>query len=180
MTLAILIIDLQLGNFVGSSPIFQGDLLLNNTNLILQEARKKGVKVVYIQNMGGKGDPDEPGSEGWEIHPKIKPREDDSVLQKTSPDSFHETSLNELLKSLDVKKVIILGLQTEYCIDTTVRRAYSLGYNVLLVKDSHSTWRSGELSASQIINHHNNILGDYFTDLISKDELISKFRDLRQ
>ncbi|MHA1993032.1 MAG: cysteine hydrolase family protein [Candidatus Hodarchaeales archaeon] len=180
MTLAVLIIDVQLGNFVGSTPIFQGDVLLNNSKLILQEARKTGIRVIYIQNMGGKGDPDEPGSDGWEIHSIIKPLDNESIFQKTTPDSFHETGLDEFLKSVAVKNLIILGLQTEYCIDTTIRRAYGLGYNVSLVKDCHSTWDSGELSALQIINHHNNVLGGFFTDLLGTDEVLIKFRDLKQ
>ena len=89
--------------------------------------------------MGGKGDPDEPGFEGWEFHSKIKPQKDDIVIQKTTPDSFDKTVSNELLQTKNVKSLIILSLQTEYCIDTTIRRAYTLGYDVSLVKDCHST-----------------------------------------
>ncbi|MFX0013400.1 MAG: cysteine hydrolase family protein [Promethearchaeota archaeon] len=178
MTVALIIIDLQVGNFVGSPPIFQGDLLLENAKKILNKARKMGHKVIYIQNMGEKGDPDESGSEGWEIHPKVRPNHKEPVLQKTTPDSFHQTNLDELLKSMNVKKVIVIGLQTEYCIDTTVRRAYSLGYDVTLVKDCHSTWHSKHFSAKQIIKHHNTVLGSYFADLMGTDELLNTLSNI--
>ncbi|MHA1975915.1 MAG: cysteine hydrolase family protein [Candidatus Hodarchaeales archaeon] len=171
MTISILVLDLQVGNFTGSSPIFQGEVLLENTQKILQIVRKRGVKVIYIQNMGGKGDPDEVGSDGWEIHPKIKPKDKDTIIQKTTPDSFHKTKLHKILQSMNVNSLIVLGLQTEYCIDTTIRRAFTLEYEVTLVKDCHSTWHSQELSASQIINHHNSVLGGYFANLISTKEL---------
>ncbi len=174
MTIALLILDLQVGNFVGSAPIFQGDLLLENTKKILYEARKANCKVIYIQNIGGKDDPDELGSEGWEIHPKVNPQIKEPILQKTTPDSFHKTNLDKLLKSMSTNEIIVLGLQTEYCIDTTIRQAFSLGYDVTLVKDCHSTWPSKNLSASQIIDHHNSILGGYFAKLTSADELLLK------
>ncbi len=175
MSHTLLILDLQLGNFVGSPPIFQGKFLLENTGEILSAARKVKAKVIFIQHMGGTGDPDEPGTKGWEIHPSIKPQNNEVVLQKTTPDSFFKTELDVVLKSMNVQTLIVLGLQTEYCIDTTVRRAYTLGYNVLLVKDCHSTWNSEDLSASQIIRHHNNVLGGYFAKLVTTNEILEKY-----
>jgi len=70
-----------------------------------------------------------------------------------------------------IKKLVITGLQTEYCVDTTCRRAYSLGYDVVLVKDAHSTWDSGDLSAQQIIDHHNNVLGGWFVTLKNEEDV---------
>ncbi|GED17508.1 hypothetical protein AMI01nite_54990 [Aneurinibacillus migulanus] len=55
------------------------------------------------------------------------------------------------------------GVQTEYCVDTTVKSAYSHGYKVKLVRDCHSTYNSDVLTAEQIINHHNNILNQFAT-----------------
>jgi nicotinamidase-related amidase len=72
------------------------------------------------------------------------------------------------LKSKNVRKLVVAGLQTEYCVDTTCRRAYSLGYEVVLVRDAHRTWDSGNLSASQIIDHYNKVLVGWFATL--KDE----------
>ena len=50
---------------------------------------------------------------------------------------------------------------TEYCIDTTVRRAFSLGYDVTLVADGHLTVDSGVLTFDQIISHHNSLLDGF-------------------
>jgi len=62
-------------------------------------------------------------------------------------------------------------LQTEYCIDTTCPRAFTLGYEVTLVKDAHSTWDSSLLKANRIIEHHNNVLGGWFVTLKSEREI---------
>jgi nicotinamidase-related amidase len=56
------------------------------------------------------------------------------MIKKETPDAFHKTNLHQKLKSKGIEKLVIAGLQTEYCIDTTCRRAYSLGYEVVLVR----------------------------------------------
>lgn len=168
---ALLIIDMQVGNFSEPDPIWKGnELLLKIKNLIIK-ARSAQIPIVFVQNMGGKGDPDEYGTPGWEIHPSIAPIEGDIVVQKQTPDSFHETNLYRQLGSKEIKKLIIGGLQTEYCIDTTCRRAVSLGYDVILVEDAHSTWDSPHFTAQQIIEHHNHVLGGWFTTMNNESDI---------
>ncbi len=159
----LLVIDMQVGNFIGSDPIYAGDNLLTKISSLIGKARSAKVPIIYIQNCGGSGDPDEPGTPGWEIHPSIAPVKEDVVIQKKTPDSFNNTNLKSELDAQGAKKLIIAGLQTEYCVDTTCRRAFSLGYEVNLVKNAHSTWDSSVLTASQIIAHHNDVLGAFTT-----------------
>lgn len=71
---------------------------------------------------------------------------------------FFNTNLDKELKKQEIKHLIITGIQSEVCVDTTTRRAFSMKYEVTLVTDSHSTWGSEELTAQQIINHHNQVL----------------------
>ena len=168
---ALLIIDVQLGNFTGADPIFQGEKLLSKTLNLIEKARSNGVPVIYVQHNGKKGGTFEPNTELWKIHPMIAALDDDIIVQKHTPDSFHETTLIDVLEKLGAKKLIIAGLQTEYCIDTTTRRAFSLGYNVSLVSDAHSTWDS-TVSAKKIIDHHNLVLGDWFATLVQESEVI--------
>jgi nicotinamidase-related amidase len=115
--------------------------------------------------MGSEGDPDEPDTPGWCIHPDIAPLDNDIIIQKTTPDSFYKTNLQEKLDSLSITHLYIVGLQTEYCIDTTVRRAFSCDFKVILIEDAHSTWDSLDLKAIQIIEHHNRVLGDWFAEI---------------
>ena len=68
------------------------------------------------------------------------------------------TNLQELLVSRGIADLIICGLQSEFCVDSTVRRAMALGYPVVLVADGHSTFDNGVLSATQISAHHNKTL----------------------
>jgi len=168
---ALLIIDMQLGNFQGSDPVYDGKKLLYKVQCLIDRARDKGIPIIYVQNTGGKGDPDEYGTPGWEIHPTVASRKEDAVIEKDTPDAFHKTTLHQKLKSKRIGRLVIAGLQTEYCIDTTCRRAYSLGYDIILVKDAHSTWNSPSLTAEQIIGHHNQVLSGWFVTLKSENEI---------
>ncbi len=66
------------------------------------------------------------------------------------------------LAARGIAKLVVAGIQTECCVDTTCRRASSLGYQTTLVRDAHSTWDSRTLSAAQIITHHNEALDGWF------------------
>jgi nicotinamidase-related amidase len=168
---ALLVIDMQLGNFT-SNPVYKAADLLARTKSLIQKARVSKVPVIYVQNNGGKGDPDEYGTEGWKIHPSIAPTKEDSLVQKKTPDAFHKTNLRETLESRSVRHVVVAGLQTEYCVDTTCRRAFSLGYDVILVKDTHSTWDTPMLNAGQVIKHHNSVLEGFFVTLKNEEEIV--------
>ncbi|MFQ5978841.1 MAG: cysteine hydrolase family protein [Candidatus Heimdallarchaeota archaeon] len=151
---ALVIIDMQAGNFAEPDPIFEKRRLLSKIKNLIARARFARIPVVYIQNNGSDDDPDTYGTPGWEIHPSIAPNMGELVVQKQTPDAFHETNLLSELKNRKIQNLVIAGLQTEYCIDTTCRRAFSLGYVVILVEDAHSTWDSLLFSARQIIDRH--------------------------
>lgn len=166
---------MQLGNFIDPHPIFEGEVLISKIKSLLLKMHSAQIPVIYIQHNGAKGDSDEPGTTGWEIHPSIQPHKRDLVIQKSTPDAFHETSLKRELDSREIIKIIIVGLQTEYCIDTTCRRAFSLNYEVTLVEDAHSTWDSNHLTAKQIINHHNAVLAGWFVTLKTTTDVLREF-----
>ena len=166
-----LIIDMQVGNFSEPDPIYNGDELLAKVKGLIARARAAQIPIIYVQNNGSSGDPDEYGTPGWEIHPSIAAVEGDVLVQKRTPDAFYETNLQRELEARGIRKLVIAGLQTEYCIDTTCRRAFSLGYDVVLVKDAHSTWGSPLFTAKQIIEHHNHVLGGWFATLKNEREI---------
>jgi len=168
---ALLVIDMQLGNFQDPDPVYDGEKLLSKVQCLIGKARDEDVPIFYVQNKGSKGDPDEIGTPGWEIHSTIVPKKGDVVIEKETPDAFHKTTLHQKLKAKGIEMLVIAGLQTEYCIDTTCRRAYSLRYDVVLVKDAHSTWGSSNLTAEQIIRHHNQVLGGWFAAVKNENEI---------
>ena len=65
------------------------------------------------------------------------------------------TNLEEILKSKGIDNLVICGYASEFCVDTTVRRAAALGFTVSLVSDAHTTHDKDHVSASKIREHHN-------------------------
>ncbi|MNF08264.1 hypothetical protein D3C80_2086410 [compost metagenome] len=63
-------------------------------------------------------------------------------------------------------------MQTEFCLDTTCRRAYSMGYSNILVQDAHSTFDNANFSGEEIVRHHNGVLGGRFASLRKADEIV--------
>ncbi len=155
---ALLIIDMQVGMFAETDPIYEENVLLERIQGLIAKARTCGVPVVYVQHNAGVGNPLEPNTTGWNIHPAIAPVQEDVIIQKTTPDAFYETKLQLELETKGIRKLVLTGIQTELCVDTTCRRAFSLGYDVIVAKDAHSTSNRGKLTATQIIDHHNDLL----------------------
>ncbi|WP_187695402.1 cysteine hydrolase family protein [Oceanobacillus piezotolerans] len=169
MKKALLVIDVQNGMFQEGNIVYQGERLLQNLKDLLVKARSTETPIFYIQHNSPAGMPLEYGTKGWEIHPDIIPKNTDVIIQKNTPDSFFNTSLDDELKKQGIEHLVIVGIQTEACVDTTCRRASSMEYKVTLASDTHSTWDSQDITAQQIINHHNRVLR-WFADVYpSKD-----------
>jgi nicotinamidase-related amidase len=158
---ALLVIDVQQAMF--DEGVYADDALLERIGSLIARARSCNAPVIYIQHNEGPGEPLETNTPGWNVHSAIAPVDGDVVIQKRTPDSFHNTNLQDELNKLGVHRLVLTGIQTDMCVDTTCRRAFSLGYDVVLAKDAHSTFDSGHLKANEIIEHHNNVL-KWFAD----------------
>ncbi len=157
---ALLIVDVQVG-LVELMPAEIQASVLSRIGTLLAKARAAGTPVIYIQHDGAKGHPLETHTKGWEIHPLLKPADGEPVIRKRESDSFFETTLQRELKKKGIMHLIIAGGMTEYCVDTTCRRATSLGYDVTLASDAHLTRDNGVLTAANIIAHHNFVLDGF-------------------
>jgi nicotinamidase-related amidase len=153
MTTALLIIDVQRALCTGDNAVFDCQRVIDRINLVSAKARSAGALVVLIQHEAP-GTPFDHGTEGWQLAEGLDTRSTDIRLRKKATDSFHQTDLHGLLQRYGVDALIICGLQSDFCVDTTTRRALALGYPVTLVSDGHSTVDNAILGASQISAHH--------------------------
>ncbi len=170
MKKALVIIDVQNEMFTYDGGVLNGDLVLGVIKSLIKEARRKEVPIIYIQHTETEGEFME-GQETWQIHKQIKPSKADIVIQKNYWDAFMHTTLEATLRELSVTDLIICGMQTEFCVDTTLRRSFSLGFKNTLVKDGHSTFNTEELTANQIIHHHNQIFNGRFAELVLSENI---------
>ncbi|CAG7639148.1 cysteine hydrolase family protein [Paenibacillus allorhizosphaerae] len=166
---ALLVIDMQNGMFMEPYPVYDSQGLLERISGLIQKARASHIPVIYVQHNEGEGGPLETNSEGWNIHPLMAPTSRDIIIQKHTPDSFHETDLHAELTNLGITKVVAAGVQTDLCIDATCRQANELGYRVTVIKDGHSTWSQGNQSAPQIIASYNDRFQSFADTVVASD-----------
>ena len=157
---ALLIIDVQIGLVELMSAEVQSRAL-PKIKTLLTEARAAGIPVIYIQHDGAEGHPLETRTEGWKLYPSLRPADGECVIRKRESDSFFGTTLQQELEKRGIAHLIVAGAMTEYCVDTTCRRATSLGYDVTLAGDAHLTRDNEVLTAANIIAHHNLVLNDF-------------------
>ncbi|MFQ2110442.1 cysteine hydrolase family protein [Aeromonas rivipollensis] len=168
---ALLVIDLQVGLLHGPEAPHAGAETLANINRLSQAARAAGAPVLAVRHTGPAGSPIAAGSPFWQLAPELVVDEADRVFDKHRPNAFHGTGLDGWLKEGGVQTLIVTGMKTQYCIDTTCRAAADLGYAVVLVSDAHTCMDTPQLAATQIIAHHNATLAGPFVRLMSSDEL---------
>ncbi|WP_119300330.1 cysteine hydrolase family protein [Dongia deserti] len=154
---ALLLIDIQQGMFGPDEICHEPERLLANASALLERARATRVPVFHVQHCE-EGGPLAPSTAAWQIHPQVAPRDGEPVIQKWACSSFYNTDLDQRLRVAGVGRLVIAGLQSDFCIDTACRVAQTLGYAVTLAGDAHSTMDNGVLAAEQIIRHHNRVL----------------------
>jgi nicotinamidase-related amidase len=171
---ALLIIDVQQGLVARAH---QAQQLLDNLQDLLAKARAAQVPVIYMQHDGDSGETLEPNQAGWEIHPAIMPANGERVIRKRASDSFYETPLESELHTAGISHLLVTGMRTERCVDTTARVAVSKGFDVTLISDAHSTSDGGTFTAAQIITHTNENLEEFGNDaheiaVVKTDEVV--------
>ena len=151
---ALVIIDVQRALFDGAPPPFEVTTVIRNINLLSARARAAGAPVIFVQHEKA-GSPLAFASEGWQLVSELDVQPGDQVVRKTTPDSFLRTELQDLLAAQAVERLVICGYASEFCVDTTTRRAAAQGYPVLLAADAHTTHDKPHASAAQIRAHEN-------------------------
>ncbi len=167
---ALVIVDSQEGIFGrGEHATWRRTQTLENIKLLLDKARETKMPVIFIQHDDA-GLPH--GSDGWQICREIAPREGEKVVAKHTIDSFYQTRLDSVLHQLGIKTLILCGMQTEYCVDTACRRAFTMGYRAYLALDGHTSRDNELLTAAQITAHHNRTLQSEHLDIKTTKELL--------
>jgi nicotinamidase-related amidase len=129
---ALLIIDVQ--NFYWNTETHE-EYIANLKNII-EDARKRGLFVVYVIHVWG----DNPKDKIFDIREEIRPLSEEPIVVKHTPGSFYDTNLQELLVSRKIENVIITGMKTNHCCDTTTREASARGYKTFVINEGVRTF----------------------------------------
>ena len=135
----LLLLDVQEGMFTGKKAVPAATQVKSNISTILNHARFKAKPpplIVHVRNDGGSGEPDELGTPGWQLIHKPLPGE--YVIDKSKNNAFAGTKLSNLIP--EDGEIVVVGLQSDFCVRATCSAALSRGNAVLLIRGSHTTF----------------------------------------
>jgi nicotinamidase-related amidase len=139
---ALIIIDIQNDYFPeGNHPLARPIEATEQAVKILTVFREKNLPLFYIQHFNTREGADYlvPDSEGAEIHSLVAPLENEVVISKHFPNAFRETDLLEKVKEANVNHLVVLGMMSHMCVESTTRAAFDLGFTVTVAEDACTT-----------------------------------------
>lgn len=142
MNQALLLVDIQNDYFPGGAMELVGSTLAGaQAGLLLDAFRQKALPVVHIQHIANRPGATFflPKTKGAQFHPSVAPGKGETIFQKHYPNSFRETPLLEHLRERRIHRLVIAGMMTHMCIDTTTRAAADLGFQCVLIRDACAT-----------------------------------------
>ena len=151
---ALIIIDMQEAS-ISNSDKFDVDGVVHRINKLSKRVRDVGGIVIFIQHNGTEEEGLLPNTEGWNILSSLEMTDTDTLIQKTTNDSFYNTELHSYLSNIGVKSLIICGWATDFCVDTTIKAAVSREYIVSVASDCHTVSNRSYMKADVVIKYYN-------------------------
>jgi nicotinamidase-related amidase len=189
--MALVNIDMQ-NCFVENSPLAApgGRALLERVNRLTKACRDTGVQVIHTahvvrpdgSNVGVMGELIKPVGDGYlnndrvssRLHPALEIEPGDILLDKPRYGSFHSTDLELILRSKGIDTIIISGICTNICCETTAREAGMRDFHVFFLSDGTATFPIGDVSAEDIQRVSCATLGLAFAQVVTTDEMIGR------
>ena len=167
---ALVIVDMQTA-LVEAEP-YNKVVVVENIKALLDFCRKKGIPVIYVQHDGEKGDEVERGSVGWTIYKDIAPLPDEKIFEKHYNSAFRKTGLHEYLQEKGIKKIILCGMQTEYCLDATCKVAFEYEYEVTIPQSTTTTFDNAFVSGKDLAEYYEDkIWNNRYAQVVRVDEI---------
>lgn len=138
MQTGLILIDLQNDYFEGGRyPLPEAEKAAQNAAKLLAHFREKELPIFHVQHISGANAPFFcPDTAGADFYPLTAPTAHEPVFVKHAPDSFYETGLARAVRTAQVTRLVVAGMMTQMCVDTTVRAARSLAFPVVLAQDA--------------------------------------------
>lgn len=169
--MVLLVVDTQ--KAITNSGVYRFDLFEANIIKLIDTARNSKVEVIFVRHDDGAGNSLTKGSDGFEIYEKFQPAENERIFDKTVNSAFKDTGLVEYLKEKGENTIIIVGLQTEYCIDATIKAGFERGFKIIVPANCNSTFDNEFMSAEQTYNYYNNFIWNKrYADCISFEKTV--------
>ena len=168
--MVLLAIDLQKGLI--DDELYNCAGFIKNMKHLLGEARKHNVEIIYVKHDAGLDSGMSVGDEDFEIYDELAPISGEKIFVKKVNSCFSNKYLNNYLEGKGENEVVIAGLQTNYCIDASIKSAFDKGYHVIVPEGCNSTFDNDYMDGETTYRYYNeDIWPGRFADCVEIDDV---------
>ncbi len=167
----IIVVDVQKG--IADERLYNFKGFIENVSRIIDTARRNNVEVIYVQHDDGPGTGFSIGDKDFEIADQVAPMAGEKIFIKEINSCFGNKELAEYLKKSADKELMIVGLQTNFCIDASVKSAFERGYMVVIPEGTNSTFDNDYMDAETTYRYYNEMMWpERFAECVSLEDAI--------
>ena len=167
----LLVIDIQKG--ITDERLYNFEEFISSVTTLISAARENGVEVIYVQHDDGPGTGFSAGDEDYEIAPQVAPLKGEKIYSKTINSCFGNKEFAAYLDDEDT--LMIVGLQTNFCIDATIKSAFERGYKVIVPQNANSTFDNDYMDRETTYKYYNEMMWPKrFAECVTVDEAARK------
>lgn len=171
--MVLMIIDAQ--KLITNDKLYNFNKFVSNVKELISKARENSIEVIYIRHDDGEGNELTKGTDGFEIYEEFEPLKNEKVFDKNVNSAFNGTGLLEYLKNKNEKEIIIAGLQTDYCVDATIKCGFEHGFNIIVPEHSNTTFSNKFMSGEESYKYYNQFMWNgRYAECISFEETIKR------
>lgn len=169
--MVLLIVDTQ--KLITNEKLYRFEALVANIRTLIHTARQNNIEVIYIRHDDGEDKPLTKGTDDFEICEAFAPNEGEMIFDKTVNSPFRDTGLLEYLKSKGETELIVAGLQTDYCMDATVKCGFEYGFKVYVPAYTNSTFDNAFMTAEETYRYYNEFMWNgRYAECISMEKML--------
>ena len=170
----LLVIDMQKG--LVDEDLYDYESFKENVKKLIDAARNNNVEVIYLRHDAGPGSGFSAGDESFEIAEGFEPAPGEKVFDKTINSCFGNKEFKAYMKQQEDRRLMIAGLQTNYCIDATVKSAFERGYEVIIPEGSNSTFDNNYMTGETTVRYYNEDVWEELVESVTVDEAIDMMK----
>ena len=171
--MVLLVVDTQ--KLITVPEIYQFDTFVGNVERLIKASRENNMEVIYVQHDDGPGTELTKGLPEFDIFEKFQPVKQERIFEKRVNSSFKESGLLEYLLSKNEKDVMVVGLQTDYCIDATIKCGFEHGLHMIVPAYCNSTFDNEFMTAEQTYHYYNEFIWkNRYAECITMEEAMER------
>lgn len=173
--MVLLVVDTQ--KLLVNNKLYNFEIFVKNIKNLIETARENNLEIIYVVHDDGEESDLTKGKEGFEIYEEFRALEHEKTFVKNVNSSFRKTGLLEYLREKNEKDIIVVGLQTDKCIDATIKCGFEHGFNMIVPSYTNSTVDNDFINREQSYKYYNEFMWEgRYAECISIDKAIKMMK----